>query len=553
MKAPPQFLRIFLVEDSLPEERLIAEMLQDYGDGQLILSKAFGCLRDALEGLETEEAVDAVLLDLTLPDSCGIETYHALARVAQRVPVVVLSDEDNEELAIQAIQNGAQDYLPKYELTGQGLVRSIHFAVARKRMDMALLAHLEEQERRVNERTRALMDANQRLSEVLNQWSTTQAQAIHEERLHTIKLISNGIAHDFNNALSPILAHSELLLRKPEALGDESGIKKALTKIHESAEHCAEIVMRLRECYRSHGELASLELLDLREVVQEAICLTELCWKDQAQARGCQITVKTQFSEAVKILGSKSALRQMFTDIILNAVDAIPVNGAICASVSPSRDGVSVKIADSGVGMSPEVAAKCMEPFFTTKDGKGIGLGLGVVSGIAQRHQAEIAIESTEGEGTTVTVQFHAPPPEPSLSKPDPSETELIPPQTLTGLRILAVEDEPNIREVLAVYLTEDGHRVAMAADGAAALAMFVRGRFDLLLTDYSMPNMNGDHLAAAIRGIDPEIRIALLTGFGSSLPQRAPLRLEVDAIISKPFTFDSLRQGIAEAMEGRK
>jgi len=122
----------------------------------------------------------------------------------------------------------------------------------------------------------------------------------------------------------------------------------------------------------------------------------------------------------------------------------------------------------------------------------------------------------------------------------------------LRGLRILAVEDEPNIREVLGFYLAEDGHQVELASNGAEALERFEPGHFDLLLTDYSMPRMNGDVLAAEIRSRDPQIRIALLTGFGASLPQGASLRLEIDAIISKPFTFESLRQGIAEAMEGR-
>ena len=119
----------------------------------------------------------------------------------------------------------------------------------------------------------------------------------------------------------------------------------------------------------------------------------------------------------------------------------------------------------------------------------------------------------------------------------------------LSSLRILAVEDEPNIREILGIYLSENGHKVEVAADGDEALSKFKRNRFDLLLTDYAMPNMNGDRLAAAVRAADPKIRVALLTGFGSQLPQGAPLRLEVDTIIPKPFTFESLEQGIAEAM----
>ena len=122
----------------------------------------------------------------------------------------------------------------------------------------------------------------------------------------------------------------------------------------------------------------------------------------------------------------------------------------------------------------------------------------------------------------------------------------------MKGLRILVVEDEPSIREILGIYLAEDGHSIEMATDGNEALAKFVKDRFDLLLTDYSMPGMSGDRLAAIIRAMDPKIRVALLTGFGSQMPQGAPLRLELDAIIAKPFTLESLQQGIAEAMEGR-
>jgi CheY-like chemotaxis protein len=115
----------------------------------------------------------------------------------------------------------------------------------------------------------------------------------------------------------------------------------------------------------------------------------------------------------------------------------------------------------------------------------------------------------------------------------------------------MVVDDERQIREVLGICLAEDGHKVEFASEGAEALAKFEKNKFDLLLTDYSMPNMNGDRLSAAVRERDPNIRIALLTGFGSQLPLGAPLRLEVDAILAKPFTFQALRQGIAEAMRG--
>lgn len=521
---------------------LVSEMLREEGGGQVILSGIFGRLSEAVAEVESGLEVDLAILDLTLPDSNGIETFINFSQALPQLPVIVLSGLDDEELAIEIVRQGAQDYLLKSDLTGKALIRSINFAIERKRGELALKSVRDELEKRVDERTQALREANQQLSRALDESSAAQAQRIQQERLNAMERMASGIAHDFNNALSPILAHSEWLLRKPDELVDAAKLKKALCKIHESAEYCAEIVMRLRGFYHPDNESGVTEPLELDEVLTEAICLTQMYWKDQAQSRGCEVVFTTQFASVPKIDGVRNELRQMFTDLILNAVDAIQTRGVITASVYSSGGKVAASIADNGVGMTPEVLNRCLEPFFTTKNHTGIGLGLGVVHGIAQRHKAGIEIESGEGVGTKVTLEF----PISNVEKPAPAS------QTLTGLRILVVEDEPNIREVLAVYLAEDGHKVELTANGIEALELFTAGRFDLLLTDYSMPKMNGDLLAAEIRARDPQIRIALLTGFGSSLPQGASLRLEIDAIISKPFTFESLRQGIAEAMEGR-
>jgi len=535
------------VEDSQPDERLVTEMLKEHGGGQFIISGVFRRLEEAIRGLEAVGSVDIVLLDLSLPDSRGIDTFLRLSQAAPDQTVVVLSGYDDEDLAIETVRQGAQDYLVKYELTGKLLIHSIHYAIERKRAELVLKATREDLEKRVAERTHALMAVNQHLSSALDQLKTTQDIVIQQERLHAMERMAEGVAHDFNNALSPVLAHSEWLLRKPAALADEASVKKALLSIHESAKHCAEVIVRLREFCRDRDEFGVLETLDLTEAVQEAIRLTQPSWKDQAQMRASNIRFETHFASVPKIQGTKKELVELFVNLIINSVDAIPKNGVITLRIFQKKDRVVASVADNGAGMSEEVEARCMEPFFTTKSDKGAGLGLGVVYGISQRHRGDIHIESAEGKGTEVTVSFPVcQQPAASLPQTHPTNDHL---KLLSGLRILAVEDEPNIREILGIYLAEDGHQVELAAEGAEALQKFAKGRFDLLLTDYSMPNMNGDHLAAAVRAEDPGIRIALLTGFGSQLPQGAPLRLEVDAIISKPFTFETLRQGITEAM----
>ncbi|MEI8233633.1 MAG: response regulator [Verrucomicrobiota bacterium] len=545
MNPPPKFIRVFLVEENVADERLVAEMLQDFGGGQFILCGVFRRLDEAIETLKNLGNADVVLLDLSLPDSQGLETFLRLTQAVPDQPVIVLSGQDDEAFAIETVRQGAQDYLVKTGLAGRLLVRSIHCAMERKRAELSLRTAREEMEKRMAERSSALDEANRRLSEVLEQLKTAQSLAIQQDRLLAMERLAGGIAHDFNNALSPILAHSEWLLRKPGAFSDEEALRKALCNIHESAGHCAEVVLRLRNFCLSRDEFAPFELLDAREVVQAAIALTQPSWKDQAQMRGCNIAVETDFASVPKIRGAREDLVEMFTNILLHSVDAITGNGVIGVRITGGPEGVSVCLSDNSVSTGAGAAAPSPEP------GEVKGIGLGVIYGIAQRHGAEIHIGSWEENGTQVTVRFPVPKAsrEETIAPPQPAAAVAFRP--LEGLRILAVEDDPNIREILGIYLKDEGHSVELAAEGEEALTKFEKDHFDLLLTDYSMPNMNGDRLAAAVREADPKIRIALLTGFGSQLPQGAPLRLEVDAIISKPFTFETLRQGIAEAMGG--
>jgi CheY-like chemotaxis protein len=285
------------------------------------------------------------------------------------------------------------------------------------------------------------------------------------------------------------------------------------------------------------GEFAPV---NLRTVIEDVILLTQPCWKDQAQARGANIRVETHFDSVPEITGAKSELREMAMNLMLNAIDAIEAHGVIRVSLFEDRERVCLRIRDNGIGMSAEVAERCMEPFFTAKPGVGSGLGLGVVHGIAQRHKARVNIQSLVGEGTEVTIRF------PACQPRDGRDTPLPP---VYGLRILAAEDEPMIREILGVYLSEDAHLVEMAVDGTQALQKLQEGTFDLVITDHSMPGVSGDKVAEAARNRDGNLRVLMLTGFGDMLTQRGMPPLAVDALIPKPFTFESLRRGISKAM----
>ncbi len=200
---------------------------------------------------------------------------------------------------------------------------------------------------------------------------------------------------------------------------------------------------------------------------------------------------------------------------------------------------------DTGIGMTETERERCLEPFFTTKGDRGTGLGLAVVYGIVQRHGGTIEIESEKGRGTTFIIMF-------PITTPTTAEAAPIPAQLEHHLRILVVDDQEIICELITEHLQGDGHTVATAFDGCAALELFRKGAFDLVITDQSMPGMNGEQLAAAIHQLSPATAIILLTGFGEEMHAAGKRPAAVDLVVSKPVSSEALRRGIQEVMAGK-
>ena len=203
-----------------------------------------------------------------------------------------------------------------------------------------------------------------------------------------------------------------------------------------------------------------------------------------------------------------------------------------------------LEITDTGIGMSEDVRLRCIEPFFSTKEERGTGLGLGIVYGIVRRHEGSIEIESTPNRGTTVTITL------PLYKEETAPEKSFANVPSERSLRILVVEDEPLVREVITVYLTEDLHQIETATNGREGLDKFKAGQFDLVLTDRAMPEMNGDALAAEIKKIAPEQPVILLTGFGDLMSGAGERPAGVDMVVSKPFTLSVLRDAIAKGVQ---
>jgi len=553
-------LRVLLVEDFEEHLHLFTELLATQPEAFEI--EMATSLAEARTRLNSGK-YDVILLDLGLPDSDGIETYERIAEAAPELPVVVLSGTGDSALAFQTVERGAQDYLAKGIVDADLLARSIRYAVERKRNQFELRHVNDLLERRVRERTEALERANARLQEevaerrkaeaavlesnsqlatALARLKKTQDEIIQRERMHALGRMANGIAHDFNNALAPILGFSELLLMKPETLTDPRRARGYLEMIHKSAKESAVIVARLREFYRYRDEREIFMPVVINDLVLHVISLTQPRWKDQALAAGVMIDVRTEMSNVPTVPANESELREALANLVFNAIDAIPKRGTITIRTEVMGRWLVVTVTDDGLGMTEEVHARCLEPFFSTKSMEGTGLGLGSVYGIVRRHDGEIEIQTEQGRGTSVAISL---PLERASRPPDAPKP---PRPALAALRILVVEDEPLVREVLSVYLQEDQHEVALAENGRLGLEKFIaEGPFDLVMTDRAMPEMNGDALAAEIKKLNPQQPLILLTGFGDLMTEAGEQPTGVDLVVSKPFTLATLRSAMAK------
>jgi CheY-like chemotaxis protein len=355
--------------------------------------------------------------------------------------------------------------------------------------------------------------------------------------------MASGIAHDFNNALSPILGFTELLLRDPQRMADAERLERYLGIIHTSSQDAANVVRRMLEFGRRRDADVPTAHLDLTALVQQTVELTRPRWKDQAQARGQTIHIETDLQPLPPLPGDESSLRELLTNLIFNAVDALPAGGTIRLQTSRLGELAMLRVSDTGTGMTETVRLHCMEPFYSTKGERGSGLGLAMVYGIVQRHGGTLEIISAPGRGTTFIICLPLP------TNGQATGATAAPGAPQQALHLLLVDDEPMVREALGELLGADGHTISVAGDGEAGLASFRAGQFDVVITDQSMPKMNGAQLALAIRALAPAVPVIMLTGFGDLMIAAGERPPGVTAILSKPFTQAQLRTVLAQVL----
>ena len=386
---------------------------------------------------------------------------------------------------------------------------------------------------------RELHQSNERLSRALVDLQEAQDHIVQQERLRALGQMASGIAHDFNNALHPIVGYAELLLEQP-GLDRVPNARRYLRHILTSAGDAASVVGRLREFYRSRADEDVLVPTDLAVVLQQVADLTRPRWYNEALAAGIRIAVVTELASVPRVMGHDAQLREAFTNLVLNAVDAMPGGGTMVLRTRVDGDRVLVDVSDSGVGMSEEVRRHCLEPFFTTKGDRGSGLGLGMVYGIVHRHDGTLNIASAPGIGTTITLGFPA-------ARDAAADVVVAPPQaTAPAMRVLVVDDKAGVRHLLQELLESDGHEVEAVATGGDAVARLAESEFDIVVTDRSMPVMSGDELARLVKESARPVPVIMVTGFGVLMNSADECPFGVDIVLPKPLTRAALRDAVA-------
>jgi GAF domain-containing protein/CheY-like chemotaxis protein len=369
---------------------------------------------------------------------------------------------------------------------------------------------------------------------------------IQTEKLRVLGEMAGGVVHDFNNILTSILGRTQLLWKKLEKGEPKKSqdLMKNLQLIEKSADDGARILSRIREFTKTKKD-TTFSSVDLNEIVEDSLEMTRSYWSDQVILSGIHIEVKKDLKKLGKVLGNATELREVFTNLIINAVDAMPHGGTLTLKSQQDEEFVYVMVEDTGIGMTEEIKDKIFEPFFTTKKDQGTGLGMSVVYSIIARHDGEIEVKSSPDQGSAFTIKL------PKYKEARKEEKS----KMLSGQEacVLIIEDEKNIRNILEEMLSTEGYEVTCVATGKEGIELFKKKRHDLVITDLGISEMSGWEVADQIKSINPFTPVVLSTGWGLKFDPEKMKSKNVDRVIKKPFTLERVLEVISDLLEEEK
>jgi signal transduction histidine kinase/CheY-like chemotaxis protein len=469
----------------------------------------------APETLEMIAGADAVPVRLDLR-SHPAERGASLRKANMAAVLLVPLRREDRWLGILVLASHSQEAFPE---TQQYLLQMLSRHMALAISNATLYAELEQTYR-----------AKQEAQDVL----------LQTERLRALGELSSGIAHDFNNVLAGILGHTQLLLMDAT---DQN--REGLKVIEQAARDGTQMVHRIQQFARVR-QAKNHDLLDINAIVDDVMQLTRPRWRN----RNNGIVIKTEIDSAdvPEIYGSDFALREVLTNLVLNAIDAMPTGGTLTIRTRAEPDGVSIQVADTGIGMSEATQAHMWDPFFSTKGEQGTGLGLTMAHAIiVQHHGGRILVQSTEHVGTTITMILPA---RRDGVAPSDEPVGLAAAHNYQG-RILIAESDVRVRQAISGLLESAGHQVVVAESGLATLAEFEHECFDVIVADSALTDMSVWDLVTQLKEACPHLKAVLLTVW-TTTPEADQRRQIFDAVLPKPFESSAVQAVIAELLAGK-
>lgn len=370
----------------------------------------------------------------------------------------------------------------------------------------------------------------------------SQAELIQSSKLAAVGTFAAGIAHEFNNLLAGMLGYAQLGLTVETVTEKNDSLKVVVDACKRGKSITTSLLTFARR------QEPRRELGDVRGAIEDTLTLMEI------ELRKCNIAVERYIMPVPYTVCDLGQISQVFLNLLTNARDAMkPDGGMLTVELDSTDDFIVLCVRDTGCGIPESIRDKIFEPFVTTKGAlggtrtPGTGLGLSVSYGIIQDHGGTIAIDSTPGAGTTVTVRLPIVEADHPEELADEHENGHVPP-----LRILVVDDDPTIGDVLPRLLEPTGHTIVVAHDGATALRRYREGHFDLVLTDLTMPGMSGVELVHNLRALDPDVTVLACTGQAFEDQVNRAIEAGAVSVLHKPFEVDDVLQAIRKAWKKR-
>ena len=510
---------LLVVEDSPGDARLLREMFEQDTHNSTVMSHV-GSMAEAEKHL-AENKVDIVLLDLGLPDAMGMDVVRRARAAAPGVPLVVLSGLDDERLAVEALQDGAQDYLVKGQIDSRGLMRALRYAIERKSLQTAALALSAQVDRACGEAVAA---------------SAAKATFVA------------NMSHEIRTPLNSIIGFTDLLL---DDVSLDPTQRRYLELVKNAGRALLTVVNDILDFSKLDAGKMGLvaESFSLRALVDSTVSIVEAA----ASAKGLDLKVRLDPQLTLYNLGDPARIRQILLNLLSNAVK-FTSEGSVTLDVTrlpsePPKEHLRFAICDTGPGIPEEGRAKLFEQFAQadasiSREHGGTGLGLSICKALIELMGGRIGFERNDGPGATFWFEIELPTVPSAEVKPRSCAGK----GNSAGVRILLVEDLPMNQELACTILRRAGHHIDVANDGIEAITAVENNPYDVILMDIQMPRMDGVTAARLIRQLGgPAKDTPIIAMTANALPEqvRAFRRAGMDDYVAKPFKQKDLHDAI--------